>query len=167
MKIVTNPPPLRLIERYSMPTNYIELIKESKYDDEVRDRLLYYVSHNKNIMIEMFNSKFDLFGMAESFKSIENRDSFSLEKEIDKFQYFKQQSYSSEFKITRMLKYPLTFRKCICMISVFVWINEWNPLEVFIFSEPQLTLLTEPWVMANKSVFNNKYSYRQVIDELK
>lgn len=74
------PPPLRLIERYSMPTNYIEMIKESKYDDDARDRLLYYVSHNESAVIEIFNSKADLFGIAESFKSIdEQRDSFVLE----------------------------------------------------------------------------------------
>ena len=90
-----------------------------------------------------------------------------LEKEVDRFEYFKQESYNSEFKITRMLKSPLTFRKWIWLISLYVWINEWNPLEVYIFSEPQLTLLTEPCVMMNKSVFNNKYTYRQVIDELK
>ena len=73
MNIVAKPPPMRLIERYSMPSNYIELIKESKYDDDLRDRLLYYVSHNENSVIEIFNSKFDLFGIADSFKSMDSK----------------------------------------------------------------------------------------------
>ena len=38
---------------------------------------------------------------------------------------------------------------------------------MYIYSEPLLTLLQEPEIFGNKSVFNNKYSYRQVINGLK
>lgn len=65
------------------------------------------------------------------------------------------------------MKYPLTFRQSVVLVNVYVWIDSIDPFEVYIYSEPSLTLLKEPEIFFNKSVFNNKYSYKQVINMLK
>jgi hypothetical protein len=41
------------------------------------------------------------------------------------------------------------------------------PPELYIYSEPVLALLKEPEIFFNPSIFNGKYSYRQVINGLK
>jgi hypothetical protein len=50
---------------------------------------------------------------------------------------------------------------------LYVWIDSIDPFEAYVFSQPLLTLLKEPEIFSNKSVFNNKYSYIQVINMLK
>lgn len=47
-----------------------------------------------------------------------------------------------------------------------MWINNFNPLEIYIFSEPLLQLYNEPLVLRHKSMFNDKYTYKQMITSM-
>ena len=141
-----NPPLPFLIETYTLPFRFIELQKQigDKYD--YRNEHMKWIIHSEDLVLDTISSQ------NESIKD---------------FQYFKEYTQSKEVKITRVLKYPLLFRQSVCCISIHVWIDCLDPFTAFIYSEPLLTLLKEPEIFGQKSVFNNKYSFKQVVNLLK
>ena len=143
---VDSPPPPYLIETYTLPYKFIELQKQIGDENDERDKHLKWVLHSDTDILETIDPKSDVL-----------RD----------FDHFRKEKLNTETKLTRVLKHPFIFRQSICMISVFVWINRIDPLDIYIYSEPILTLLKEPEVFLTKSVFHNKYTYRQVISGLK
>jgi hypothetical protein len=135
-----------IIETYTLPFRFIEMVKQLEDEDDERDEHLKWVVHNDIEIFETIPAGSDV---------------------LKNFDHFRSEKYTNEFKISRVLEKPLFFRQSVCCVSVFVWINSVNPLEIYIFSEPILTLLNEPEVLFYPSTFNNKYSYKQIIGGLK
>lgn len=136
-----------LIETYSLPIRFIELQKQINKENDERDSHLKWIVHSDSMVYENIEAKSDV---------------------LKDFDHFKKDDLdTSGLKISRVLKSPLLFRQSVCQVSVFVWINNLNPFESYIFSDPLLTLLKEPEILKFPSIFNQKYTYKQVISGLK
>jgi hypothetical protein len=144
---IAAPPYPFIIERYTLPFRFIELQKQINIEGDKRDKHLKWIVHSDTDVFETIDPKNDVLKDFEHFR--------------------KSSKFESGVRISRVLQKPLTFRQSVCQVSVFVWINNMNPFEIFIFSEPFLTLLNEPEILGIRSVFDGKYSYKQVIGGLK
>ena len=146
MEFVDTAPDPFVLETYTLPFRFIELQKQIGDEDDPRDDILKWTVHNDTDVFETIQPK--------------NRV-------LKNFEHFRKQNTESGLKITRVLKNPLTFRQSVCQVSVYVWINNVSPFEIFIFSEPFLTLYNDPEVLKIKSMFDGKYTYKQVINGFK
>ena len=134
------------METYTLPYRFIELQKQCFVENDERDKHLTWIVHDETNIYETIKPRNQV---------------------LSDFNHFKREDYSSGARITRVLQNPLCFRGSVCQVSVYVWINNMNPFESYIYSEPFLTLLQEPEVLNIKSVFDGKYSYKQVMNGLR